>query len=203
MKQMTAKRARFVQEYLVDMDVQAALKRAGFKLGPNSTYGWKLLKMPLVARAIQDAMDERARATKVTAAMVIGELLTIAFSDIGRVATWKTRPGPDGEPITELCLKDSDEIAPSARAAIAKVRRYTYGAVQVEMHDKLAALALLGKHLGMFVNRHEIAGPPDDSQAVAQMRDRFCEMTQAQRDRVRSAIRTVLEEIERETDSGK
>ena len=46
-----------------------------------------------------------------------------------------------------------EKIDKSTAAAIAAVSQRSTGTLSIKMHDKLAALVALGKHLGMFVQR--------------------------------------------------
>lgn len=201
-------RARFVREYLIDLDVRAALARAGYRLAPDNTYGWKLLKMPVIAQAVREAMDARAARTLITADRVLAEIAAIAFSDIGQAARWRTRPAvagadagsdTDGQAACELELVDSADMAPATRRAIAKVRRYACGAVRVEMHDKLGALLLLGRHLGLFGNRK--GGGAKDVLAEAREAENrrldswATQMSAEQRGRVRAAMQAVTDEL--------
>jgi hypothetical protein len=47
----------------------------------------------------------------------------------------------------------TDKLDERTAAAIAEVSQGSTGTLRVKMHDKLAALVTLGKHLGMFVQR--------------------------------------------------
>jgi hypothetical protein len=46
-----------------------------------------------------------------------------------------------------------DKLDENTAAAIAEVSQGSTGALRIKMHNKLAALVALGKHLGMFVQR--------------------------------------------------
>src|SRR6476620_8085472 len=47
----------------------------------------------------------------------------------------------------------SDELDEDTAAAIAAVSQSSTGALRIKMHNKLAALVVLGKYLGMFDQR--------------------------------------------------
>jgi phage terminase small subunit len=52
-----------------------------------------------------------------------------------------------------VSLVPRDKLDENTAAAIAVVSQSSTGALSVRMHDKLAALVALGKHLGMFDHR--------------------------------------------------
>lgn len=75
---LTPKQARFVQEYLVDLNATAAAKRAGYK-DPN--IGRQLITKNNVSKAIQKAIADRQERTEVTQDYVIRKLKEIADKD--------------------------------------------------------------------------------------------------------------------------
>jgi phage terminase small subunit len=86
------------------------------------------------------------------------ELAAIAFSDISKAVTWGPsaqvwRDGKRAKLTTSPLLVLRDKIDESTAAAIAAVSQSPTGSLSIKMHDKLAALIALGKHLGMFVQR--------------------------------------------------
>ena len=91
---------------------------------------------------------------------VVRELKLIGFSDIRKVVSWRnelvtrTEKGKDGEPVMVLIprvtIVDADKISDEAAAAVAEVSQTVNGALRVKMHDKHAALVLIGRYLGMF-----------------------------------------------------
>ena len=50
-----------------------------------------------------------------------------------------------------MSIVPSEEMDPDIAAAIAQIWQGPNGEVRVRLHDKLAALVALGKHLGIFV----------------------------------------------------
>jgi phage terminase small subunit len=87
------------------------------------------------------------------------ELAATAFSDISKAVTWGPsaqvcRDGKRAKLTTSpVLLVLRDKIDESTAAAIAAVSQSPTGSLSIKMHDKLAALIALGKHLGMFVQR--------------------------------------------------
>jgi phage terminase small subunit len=154
----------FVQEYLIDLNATAAYRRAGYQpRTDNAAYvsAHQLLRLPKVAVAVDAAMAERRKRLQLTADDVLGELAHLGRSDIGDILDFT---GTDPQ------LRPVNQIPERARRAIAsvKVKRYWEGygddARQVEvtefkLWDKLSALEKVGKHLGLYVDRHEHAGP--------------------------------------------
>ena len=49
----------------------------------------------------------------------------------------------------ELVIRSTDELSKNARAAIASVERTSSG-IRLKFYDKMKALELLGKYLGLF-----------------------------------------------------
>jgi phage terminase small subunit len=154
MPQLTERQARFVEEYLQDANVRGAARRAGY----NEMVGFRLVRRAEVADAICVGQAARAERMQVSADRVIAELAAIAFSDITRVMSWGGREG-DGEAETaegdageryDFRLRKSAMLDRRTAAAVKEFRRYSHGAVRVRMHDKLPALMLLARHLGLL-----------------------------------------------------
>ena len=155
---LTEKQARFVAEYLVDLNATQAASRAGYK-DPN--IGRQLITKNNVSEAIQKAIQERSQRTEITQDMILKELANIAFAngtDFAKVVCREvpmTTVDEDGmlQTVTKLQqlveIKDTSTIPPEKRAAISGIKEGKYG-IEVSSYDKVKALELLGKHLGMF-----------------------------------------------------
>ena len=146
---MTGKQKRFIEEYLIDLNATRASIRAGYSPATAKDIGCENLKKPMIRRHIAQAMAERSRRTGINADQVVIELAKIAFANIGDVIDLQT-----GEIKTELLPEDS--------ASIQSVKVKTFGEDglerEIKMADKLKALELLGKHLGMFKDKVELSG---------------------------------------------
>lgn len=79
--------ARFVNEYLKDLNRVAAYKRAGYKGEGNTAYvnATRMLRNANVARAIRDALDARERRTQITQDDVLKMWWEIATADANQI----------------------------------------------------------------------------------------------------------------------
>ena len=166
---MNAKQQRFVDEYLIDLNATQAAIRAGYSVESAYSQGQRLLKKAEVAAALETAMAARAKRTEITADMVLQELAKLGFSDIRRAVQWRANvtamvedpeTGEQRLAVTnEVQLIDSDKLDDATGAAVAEVSQTAQGGLKLKFHDKKGALDLIGKHLGMFVERRELSGP--------------------------------------------
>ena len=152
---------RFVEEYLVDLNATQAAIRAGYKGKNARAMGAENLTKPDIAGAIQQAMIERQKRVEITQDMVLKELAKVAFSNGSDFAQVVCREMPvdivdeEGniQTVTRLQqvveTKDTTTIPLDKRAAISLIKQGRNG-IEVVSYDKLKALELLGKHLGMF-----------------------------------------------------
>ena len=146
---MTKKQKRFIEEYLIDLNATQAAIRAGYSPDTAKSIGSENLTKPDIQARIAKAMAERSRRTGVNADRVVMELAKIAFvnaNDVIDVDTATIKP----------------DAAPEDTAAIQSVKVKTFGEDglerEIKMADKLKALELLGKHMGMFKDKVELSG---------------------------------------------
>lgn len=146
---MTKKQKRFVEEYLIDLNATQAAIRAGYSPDTAKSIGSENLTKPDIQARIAKAMAERSRRTGVNADRVIMELAKIAFVNASDVI--------DADTATVKA-----DALPEDTAAIQSVKVKTFGEDglerEIKMADKLKALELLGKHLGMFKDKVVLSG---------------------------------------------
>jgi phage terminase small subunit len=85
------KQARFVAEYLIDLNATQAAIRAGYSEATAYSQGQRLLKHVEVASAVANAQAQRSERTEITADRVLQELAKIGFSDIRKAVKWGSR----------------------------------------------------------------------------------------------------------------
>lgn len=148
MAKLTPKQKRFVAEYLVDLNATQAAIRAGYSEKRASEIGYQLLQKTTVQAETRKAMADREERTGVTQDWVVQELYKIAHADRGGIA--KVVGG------VRVVLTDTDDLDAEQRAALVGVEETKFG-IKVTTCDKLKALELLGRHLGMFTDKQEIS----------------------------------------------
>ncbi|MAT38164.1 MAG: terminase small subunit [Ectothiorhodospiraceae bacterium] len=137
---LTRKQDLFCQQYIIDLNATQAAMRAGYSKSTARQTGYENLTKPYIQKRIHELMEARERRVRISADLVVRELMLVAFSDIGEVVEWE-----DGG----FTLKELHEIHPEARKGIRRYIKSDTG-MSIVMENKLRALELLCKHLGMF-----------------------------------------------------
>lgn len=165
---LTAKQQRFVQEYIVDLNATEAAKRAGYSERTAYSQGQRLLKNAEVQTAIGKAQTVREKRTGITADRVLNELALLGFSNMQDYMTVQ----PDGTAYVDLSSLTRDQAAAIQEIT---VDEYADGRgdharaikkVKVKLADKRASLVDIGRHLGMFTERHELDLSDSIKQAI-------------------------------------
>lgn len=140
MPKLTDKQKRFCEEYLIDLNATQAAIRAGYK---NADIGRRLVTKSHVSEYIEKLKAERSQRTEITADRVLAELAAIAFSDRTDIAKIED----DGI----VTFTPTDQLDKDAKKTISGIENGKYG-TKVTTYDKVKALELIGKHLGMFTS---------------------------------------------------
>lgn len=165
--ELNPRQARFVAEYLLDLNATQAAIRAGYSPETANQQASRLLAHAKVANAIAKGKAARSRRTEITQDRVLLELARIAFADPRDYFVW----GPRG-----VVVKPSTTLTDEQAPAVAEVSQTItgiettiddtgkevtspLGTIRVKLADKQAALALLAKHVGGFVDRVEVIDP--------------------------------------------
>lgn len=144
MARLTEKQARFVEEYLVDLNATQAAIRAGYAKKTADVQGPRLLGNVRVQEEIQRAMTERSARTEITQDRVLRELAAIGFA--------RTTDFVKITPSGRVQLTPTDELTEEQGRAVASIKEGKHG-VELRLHDKLGALHLIGRHIGMFTGK--------------------------------------------------
>lgn len=163
----TEKQKLFVDAYLADSDLNAA--RAYMQVYTSvknervaAANASRLLAKDHVQEYLRKRMRDRERRTEITQDRVLNEIAKAAFADIKEYLSYRTEltkvgVNDNGDPIFDyqpiIDLIDSDEVDGSV---IQQVSLSDKGSFTFKLQDKLKALELLGRHLGMWNDKLDI-----------------------------------------------
>ena len=173
---MTEKQKIFVDEYLVDLNATRAYKAAYMNIKSDDTAaaaGARLLRNVKVEAYVTKRMKEREKRTEITQDRVLQELALIAYAnatDYAKIVEYQAYEEKGGVKIPmfdangypvmyrTVELQLTDELTDEQQRALATVKRGRDGALEAKPCDKVKALELLGKHLGMFTDKLDMTG---------------------------------------------
>lgn len=143
MENLTEKQKLFVLYYLIHLNATKAAKLAGYEGNDNTlkSIGSENLTKPDIAKAINEAMDQRAAEIKIEAKDVI----KIVIDTIERCQ--QVRPVTDKFGVPILVEVPGGTVAP---------------AYEFEPHAVLKGAELLGKHIKMWTDKVQHGGDKDN-----------------------------------------
>jgi len=177
------KRQALFCRYFVDSGLNAtrAAIQAGYSPKTATVQASRLLTLVKIQAHIERLYAQRMRRSEVTAEAVLQGLSAVAFSDIRELV------GTDGN------IQKLADLSPEAQASIASFDLTAQadgstGLSRVRLADRVRALEILGKHLGLLSEIHA---------HVVFTADQLASMTDAQLDKVESA-HVLLGEVKKE-----
>jgi phage terminase small subunit len=162
---LTPKKRMFAQEYLLDLNATQAAVRAGYSERTAKSQGQRLLTDVDIQNLIQGSMQRRSERVEVTAERVLSEIAKVAFSDVRKIFD-------DSGALIRISELDDDAAACIAGCEIVTVNRgegeVDYIA-KIKMADKLKALELAGKHLGLFRDGSTVEDTPMPTKIIVEV----------------------------------
>lgn len=149
---MTEKQKRFCEEYLIDLNATQAAIRAGYSANSAGQNADRMMKNDEIRARIDTALAERSRRTGVTADRVVRELAKVAFVNADDLIDTETATLRMGASEDDKACIASVKVKTSVGGDMDITER------EIKLCDKLKALELLGKHLGMFTEKVEVGG---------------------------------------------
>lgn len=163
-RKLTPKQKLFVKEYLIDLNATQAAIRAGYSEKTAYRTGADNLKKPQIQAELEKAMKAREKRTEVTQDRVLKELAKIGFADIKDFLSYRTEKTlveVDDEGTEIYGYRQIIDTIPSDEvdgAVISEVSLARDGTFKFKLQDKMKALEMMGRHLGMFIEKREISG---------------------------------------------
>jgi phage terminase small subunit len=158
---MNSKQKAFASEYVIDYNATQAAIRAGYSERSAYSQAHELLKKPEIQATIRELEADSSMRTAITKDMVIKELARVAFVDPRRLFE-------ENGTAKDITMLDDDTAA--ALASVETFEEFGYNNGEREFTgytkkfkwaDKLRALEMLGKHLGMFTDKVRFEGTVD------------------------------------------
>lgn len=148
MNELTQKEKTFIDEYLIDFNATRAAIKAGYSKKTARTIACQTLARLHIQAEINKGIDARSERVVIKQDRVIYELSKIAFSDIANYIDL------DGGSIT---VRDMSDIDTSVLSEISEHITPKGTNFKIKLNDKLKALELLGRHLGMFSDKLDLS----------------------------------------------
>jgi hypothetical protein len=143
----------FCDEYLVSFNAYRSAISAGYS--ENTARKGELLHYPKIQEYLRMKMQQRSERMEITHDMILREYAKIAFSSM---ANYYDQRG-DLKPACELTETEMAAISFLQTTNIAEPDGYIVGAVtKIKLHNKMAALDKIAKHLGFFEAKKPEAG---------------------------------------------
>lgn len=145
---LTAKQARFVEEYLIDLNATQAAIRAGYSEKTANEQGARLLANVSIKEAIDAGKSERSNETKIDAQWVLNRLAEEATADVADLyyEDGAIKPVHEWPKIWRQGL-----VAGVKHQELRDHEGNRTGEfiVDVKLSDRIRRLELIGKHVGV------------------------------------------------------
>jgi phage terminase small subunit len=166
-RKLTKMQKRFCDEYLIDLNATRAYKAAGYKVKNDNSagvLGHRLLRDVKIRDYLEKRMKDREKRTEITQDRVLKELAKIGFADIKDFLSYRTEKTVvdvdiDGTEI--LGYKQIVDAKPSEEVDGAVVNEISIardGTFKFKLQDKMKALEMMGRHLGMWNDKLQLGG---------------------------------------------
>ena len=150
MAKLTEKQRRFVDEYLIDLNATQAAIRAGYSVKTAKDIGCQNLAKLNIQQEISEKMAERSKRTGVNQDRIVLELAKIAFVNAADVID------SDDATIKAGATADDTAAIQSVKVKVIPTKEGEGVEREIRLNDKLKALELLGKHLGMWNDKLDV-----------------------------------------------
>lgn len=147
---LSDKQKKFCEEYIIDFNQTQSAIRAGYSAKTAYSIGNENLKKPDIQAYIKELLSKREERTQITADMVVKEWAKVAFFDIRKIFH------KEGGLLNPHDLDDETAtVISSIKARDVKVGDDIETIKEYRLNDKMKALDMLAKYLGMFEKEKE------------------------------------------------
>ena len=155
-----SRQEKFAREFVIDLNATRAAIAAGYSENGASVAGTRLLANARVKRIIAELQTRRASKLGIKSERVVEELMRLGLANMQDYVALDA----EGKPRLDFARLDRDKFA-----AVQEIKEDTTGGsgdgerrmvlrTTFKLADKMKALELLGRHLGMFQDNVKVTG---------------------------------------------
>lgn len=159
---LSPKRREFVDAYIrCKFNGTKAAIEAGYSKKTAEDQAARLLGSVGVKEAIEEKCAALAAKNDIKSSDVLKELASLGFSNIRNICRWSGNI---------LTVRDSRNLPPEITAAISEIAPVQFkdgtSGIKIKLHNKTAALEMLGRYLKMFTDKMEVTGKDGEPVAI-------------------------------------
>ena len=154
---LSPKQARFVTEYLVDLNGKQAAIRAGYPSKTAHIRASQLLSLLKVRQTVDEAIERRSARVEVKQDDVLRELLRIMTTDIAKAFDSEGRMLKLGEMPEDIRRAVSSVEVEQMFEGSGQDRYHSGDLVKLKLWNKGEAITLAMKHLGLLKEKLEVS----------------------------------------------
>ncbi|MDP4109602.1 MAG: terminase small subunit [Bacillota bacterium] len=151
LQKLTAKQQRFAEEFLVDLNASQAAIRAGYSARSAYESAHQNMQNPRVRAYLDQMMAKLSRRTGVSQERIVRELARVAFVNAADVIDFSTAS------VSSQASSDDTAAIAAIKVKNTPTSEGECSDCEIKLLDKLKALELLGKHMGMFTDNVNIS----------------------------------------------
>ena len=172
MVKLPAKRERFCQEYVKDLNGTQAAIRAGYKVNSANEQAAQLLAILSVKERVAQLQEKIATKCGLTAERVLREIELLAFTNMGDFL----KPDENGQLRADFRDKTRDQMAAVHEYTVdlsgggaGDGERKAVERVRFKLTDKVKSLELAARHLKLLTDKVELSADESVFSAAAQL----------------------------------
>ncbi len=132
---------------MIDLNATQAAIRAGYSPDTAKEQGYQLLHKTSLSSAIAQTIAYRSRRTGITQDRVLRELAKVAFVNANDVID------PDSATVRADATEEDLACIQAVKVKTSESEMGSSSEREIKLYDKMRALEMLGKHLGLFDKR--------------------------------------------------
>lgn len=157
-KELSEKQKKFAKEYLKDFNGARAARDAGYSKKTADRIAYENLRKPEVIEYLTKLQEKKKDKFELSEERITNELVSIAFSRITDYVQIYDGINLLGHSTTKVTFTPTYKLEDHQIAAISEISQTDKGIIKIKLENKIKALELLGKQIGMFKDKVDVGG---------------------------------------------